>query len=102
MVESTYNWYWLVDGLIGAGYRVHLANPAAIKQDEGLKFSNDHIDARFLAPLLRLGILPEGGFCLCYPTHLEHSRGQSDQRQGHRIREVSAAVRFHRHIIGAV
>ncbi|MEO8340970.1 MAG: hypothetical protein ABI604_14875 [Nitrospirota bacterium] len=24
-VESTYNWYWLVDGLMGRGYRVHLA-----------------------------------------------------------------------------
>ena len=23
VVESTYNWYWLVDGLIEAGYRVH-------------------------------------------------------------------------------
>jgi transposase len=23
-VESTWNWYWLVDGLMEAGYRVHL------------------------------------------------------------------------------
>jgi transposase len=28
-VESTFNWYWLVDGLMDAGYPVHLANPAA-------------------------------------------------------------------------
>ena len=27
VVESTYNWYWIVDGLKEAGYRVHLANP---------------------------------------------------------------------------
>jgi transposase len=60
VVESTYNWYWLVDGLLDAGYCVHLANTAAIKQYEGLKFSNDHVDARFLAHLLRLDILPEG------------------------------------------
>lgn len=26
VVESTFNWYWLVDGLQEAGYRVHLAN----------------------------------------------------------------------------
>ena len=26
VVESTYNWYWLVDGLIDAGYPLHLAN----------------------------------------------------------------------------
>ena len=32
VVESTYNWYWLVDGLMDAGYRVHLANPAAMQQ----------------------------------------------------------------------
>ncbi|MDO9350507.1 MAG: hypothetical protein Q7U55_04635, partial [Deltaproteobacteria bacterium] len=32
VVESTYNWYWLVDGLMEEGYKVHLANPAAIQQ----------------------------------------------------------------------
>ncbi len=32
VVESTYNWYWLVDGLMDADYRVHLANPAAMQQ----------------------------------------------------------------------
>ena len=60
VVESTYNWYWLVDGLMEAGYRVHLANTAAIVQYEGLKFTNDDSDARWLAKLLRLGLLPEG------------------------------------------
>ena len=61
VVESTYNWYWLVDGLMDAGYgTAHLANPAAIKQYEGLKYSDDQHDAFFLAKLLILGILPEG------------------------------------------
>jgi|SRR3989338_5275673 len=59
-VESTFNWYWLVDGLKDNGYRVHLANPSAIKQYEGLKHSDDARDAFHLAQLLRLGILPEG------------------------------------------
>jgi transposase len=54
VVESTYNWYWLVDGLMEAGYRVHLANPAAIQQYSGLKYTNDPSDARWLAHLLRL------------------------------------------------
>ena len=31
VVESTYNWYWLVDGLMETGYRVHLANLSAIE-----------------------------------------------------------------------
>ena len=26
VVESTYNWYWLVDGLMAEGYALHLAN----------------------------------------------------------------------------
>ena len=59
-VESTYNWYWLVDGLMDEGYKVHLSNPAAMKQYEGLKHSDDNSDARWLAQMLRLGILPEG------------------------------------------
>jgi len=60
VVESTYNWYWLVDGLQENGYRVHLANTAAIKQYDGLKHSGDVSDAAHLAQLLRLGILPTG------------------------------------------
>ena len=60
VVESTYNWYWLVDGLMEQGYRVHLANTAAIQQYEGLKYTDDHSDARWLAHLLRLDVLPEG------------------------------------------
>ena len=61
VVESTFNWYWLVDGLMDAGYSsAHLANPSAIKQYEGLKHSDDQYDAFFLAQLLILGILPQG------------------------------------------
>jgi transposase len=63
VVESTYNWYWLVDGLQAAGYRVHLANPAAMKRYEGIKHSGDETDAAYLAHLLRLGILPTGYIC---------------------------------------
>jgi transposase len=60
VVESTYNWYWLVDGLMQEGYPVHLANTVAIQQYDGLKYRDDASDARFLAKLLRLGELPEG------------------------------------------
>jgi hypothetical protein len=60
VVESTYNWYWLVDGLMDKGHRVHLANTAAIQQYEGLKYTDDDSDARWLAHLFRLGVLPEG------------------------------------------
>jgi transposase len=60
VVESTYNWYWLVDALMEGGHRVHLANTGAIQKYSGLKHADDDSDARWLATLLRLGILPEG------------------------------------------
>jgi transposase len=63
VVEATYNWYWLVDGLQAAGYRVQLANPAAIKRYEGLKRSGDEADAAYLAHLLRLGLVPQSYIC---------------------------------------
>lgn len=59
-VESTYNWYWLVDGLQGAGFKMHLANPSAMQKYDGLKHTDDKWDSFWLAHLLRLGILPEG------------------------------------------
>jgi transposase len=60
VVESTYNWYWLVDLLMAEGYGVHLANPSAIQKYSGLKHADDQDDAFWLAEMLRLGILPEG------------------------------------------
>ena len=71
VVESTYNWYWLVDGLIEKGYTVHLANTLAIQQYNGIKHTNDATDARFLAHLLRLNILPTG---YIYPRALRYIR----------------------------
>jgi len=59
-VESTYNWYWLVDGLQALRYPVVLANPAGMEQYSGIKHADDTNDAFFLAELLRLKILPTG------------------------------------------
>lgn len=77
VVEATYNWYWLVDGLMDAGYRVHLANTAAIKKYEGLKYSGDAADAAYLAHLLRLGLLPEG---YIYPRETRAERDLARKR----------------------
>lgn len=59
-IESTYNWYWLVDGLMEAGYTVKLVNTAKVRVYDGMKYTSDEHDARHLAHLLRLGILPTG------------------------------------------
>ena len=66
-VESTFNWYWLVDGLIDEGYELQLVNTVAVKCYSGLKYSDDKHDARWLAHLQRLGILP---LRLAVPTFL--------------------------------
>jgi transposase len=77
VVESTYNWYFLVDGLMDAGYRVHLAHPSAIKKYEGLKYSGDFADAAYLAHLLRLGLLAEG---YIYPREERAARDLARKR----------------------
>jgi transposase len=77
VIESTYNWYWLVDGLMDAGYRVHLAHPSAIKKYEGLKYSGDFADARYLGHLLRLGLLAEG---YIYPREERGARDLARKR----------------------
>jgi transposase len=71
VVESTYNWYWLVDGLQDNGYKIHLANPSAIQQYDGLKHTDDRWDSFWLAHMIRLGILPEG---YIYPKEGRHVR----------------------------
>lgn len=58
-VESTFNWYWLVDGLRQLGYPIDLANPAQIQQYNGIKHADDKDDAYHLAELQRLDILPK-------------------------------------------
>jgi transposase len=60
VLESTFNWYWLVDGLTEHHYNVRLGNPAKMEQYNGLKDADDETDAFFLAELSRLKIFPEG------------------------------------------
>ena len=64
-VESTFNWYWLVDGLMNAGYDVRLVNTTKASKYSDMKFTDDRHDARWIAHLLALGILPEG--CIMPP-----------------------------------
>ena len=86
VVESTYNWYWLVDGLMDHGHQVHLANTGAIQQYSGLKYGDDESDARWLAKLLRLNILPEG---YIYPKEQRPLRDLLRKR-GHLVRQRTA------------
>ncbi|MBB5405481.1 hypothetical protein [Paraburkholderia youngii] len=49
-----------MDGLQAVGFIGHLANTTAVEKCDGLKHSGDETDARYLANLLRPGILPTG------------------------------------------
>ncbi|MBU0676348.1 MAG: IS110 family transposase [Proteobacteria bacterium] len=89
VVESTFNWYWLVDTLMDNGYEVHLANPAGMQKDKGLKHSDDTHDAFWLARLLRLGILAEG---YIYPKEWRPVRDLLRKR-GHLVRLRTSLIK---------
>lgn len=77
-VESTFNWYWLVDGLREQSRDVKLGNPAKMKQYKGLKSTDDASDARRLAELIRLDIFPDS---YIYPKEVRSVRDALRRRQ---------------------
>ena len=88
VVESTFNWYWLVDGLMEAGYPVQLANTTAIQQYSGLKHTDDKSDAEWLAEMVRLGILPTG---YIYPK-AERAVRDLLRKRGHLVRQRTSNI----------
>jgi transposase len=77
-VESTFNWYWLVDGLREQNRDVRLGNPAKMTQYKGLKNTDDASDARWLAELIRLDIFPDS---YIYPKEVRSVRDALRRRQ---------------------
>jgi len=63
VVESTFNWYWLVDGLMEAGYEICLAHALGVRLISGAKVKTDRRDAFALAKLLRAGLIPQAYIC---------------------------------------
>lgn len=96
VIESTFNWYWLVDTLMNEGYKVHLANPAAIQQYSGLKHADDKHDAYWLAEMLRLKILPEG---YIYPKE-ERPLRDLLRKRGHLVKLRTSLMLSLQNIIG--
>jgi transposase len=88
VVESTFNWYWLVDCLMEQDYNVLLANPAAMQQYKGLKFIDDKHDVFWLAHMARLNILPQG---YIYP---KEDRPYRDllRKRGHLVRLRTSVI----------
>jgi transposase len=59
VLESTFNWYWLVDGLLHLGFDVCLAHPLGLSMITAAKVKTDRRDAFTLAKLLRAGMIPK-------------------------------------------
>ena len=59
VVESTFNWYWLIDGLQAEGFEVVLAHTLGLYLITGAKVKTDRRDAYALAKLLLVGAVPK-------------------------------------------
>jgi transposase len=59
-VEATFNWYWLVDGLMDHQYTVFLANPGKLYSKNEAKCTDDKYDAYYLAIRSAEKKLPKG------------------------------------------
>ena len=59
VVESTSNWYWLSDLLLGSGIDLRLGHSKYIKAISYAKVKTDAADAATLAQLLRSDLIPE-------------------------------------------
>lgn len=59
VVESTFNWYWLVDGLQSLGFDLCLAHTLGLSLITQAKVKTDRRDALTLAKLLRAGMMPK-------------------------------------------
>jgi transposase len=57
--EATYGWSWFADLLADAGIPAHMAHPLATKAISAARVTNDAVDAKTLAHLLRTNLLAE-------------------------------------------
>jgi len=97
-VESTYNWYWLVDGLRSQGLNTRLCDVARASRYDGLKYTDDVTDAAWLAEMQRLGILPEGYVCPPEwrgPRDLLRKRSQLVRQRTAQLLSVQSIVQRH-------
>jgi transposase len=85
VVESTFNWYWLVDGLLDLGFDVCLAHTLGLSMITQAKVKTDRRDAFTLAKLLRAGLIPKA---YIYPASTRPIRDLLRRR--HKLVEMRA------------
>jgi transposase len=59
VVEAGPTWGWIYDALSQAGVEMVVAHPRNVRAIAEAKIKTDKIDARMLANLLRVGLIPE-------------------------------------------
>ena len=52
-IESTFNWYWLVDGLMEAGYAIKLVNTAEQRMGSAISSSQSIGNSYFFTVFIR-------------------------------------------------
>jgi len=88
--ESTYNYYWLLDGCHQAGIRFYLGHALYMKAISGNKKKNDPLDAYTIANLLRTSYFPEA-----YPYPQEMRATRDLLRRRHRLVRLRAEAYTH-------
>ena len=78
VVESTFNWDWLIDGLQAASFTVCLAHSYGLTMITGAKVKTDRRDALALAKLLKAGMIPKA---YIYPEQTRPIRDLIRRRQ---------------------
>jgi transposase len=94
VVESTFNWYWLVDGLQEQGFDVCLAHTLGLYMITGAKVKTDRRDAFALAKLLKAGVIPKA---YIYPKGTRPTRDLLRRRSNlvqHRAEEYGSLRRL--------
>src|SRR5258708_38906599 len=76
VVESTFNWDWMIDGLQAASFEVVLARTLGLYLITGAEVKTDRRDAYALAKLLHVGAGPAA-----YIYHVEPAPGRCRLRR---------------------
>lgn len=92
VVESSATWYWLVDGLSGAGHQVDLAHTLGMAMIRGAKVKTDRRDARILAEMLLGGFIPKA---YVSPKEIRYVRDLSRYRMDLVSKRAEEYVRIH-------
>ncbi|NIV93875.1 IS110 family transposase [candidate division KSB1 bacterium] len=88
--ESTYNYYWLLDGCREAGIPFYLGHALYMKAISGHKKKNDPLDAETIANLMRSNYFPEA-----YPYPREMRATRDLLRRRHRLARIRAGAYAH-------